>query len=193
MRALTGRLPYLAYLVVVWVTLWGDVSAANVLSGLVVGGGLLLAFPTAGPQRIGTLRPLQALRFVVYFLYKLVEANVIVAWEVITPNNASVTEGIVEVPVTGASDAVLTTVANAVSLTPGTITIEVRRQPATLWVHVLHLRSIERTRREILNLERLALDAFGSEEAVAAARELRRSLGARVVGDAEDAPPRRTT
>lgn len=171
------QLPYIGYLVVIWVALWGDLSVANVLSGALVGGGLVLAFPSAGPAGWGTVRPLAALRFGVFFLAKLFEANVIVAWEVITPSNAGVNEGIVEVPVTGASDAVLSLVANAVSLTPGTITLEVRRHPATLYVHVLHLRSIEQTRRDVLNLERLALAAFGSEESIEAARRLRVSLG----------------
>ena len=32
-----------------------------------------------------------------------------------------------------------TLIANAVSLTPGTLTLEVRREPPTLYVHVLHL------------------------------------------------------
>ncbi len=174
---LLGRLPYLAYLVIVWVTLWGDLSIANLLSGIAVAVGLVVAFPTAGPGPVGAIRPLKALRFAIYFFYKLFEANVVVAWEVITPSNDSINEGIVEVPVTGASDAVLTLVANATSLTPGTITLEVRREPATLYVHVLHLRSIDETRRQVLNLERLALEAFGSEEAIEEARQLRRSLG----------------
>lgn len=173
------KLPWLVYLVIVWVALWGQLTFANVASGLLVGGGLMLLFPDAGPLPVGRVRPWRALRFGLYFAYKLFEANVVVAWEVITPSNASVNEGIVEVPVTGASDAVVSLVANATSLTPGTITLEVRRDPATLYVHVLHLRSIEHTRRAVLNLERLALEAFGSDEAIESARRLRESLGAR--------------
>jgi multicomponent Na+:H+ antiporter subunit E len=172
------RLPYLAYLVLVWMTLWGDISVANAVSGVLVGGALLVLFPTAGPGPMGVLRPLKALRFAVYFLYKLAESSVVVAWEILTPTER-INEGIVEVPVTGASDAVVTLVANATSLTPGTLTLEVRRDPPTLYVHVLHLRSIEETRREVLNLERLALEAFASREAIEAARRLRASLGAR--------------
>jgi multicomponent Na+:H+ antiporter subunit E len=172
------RLPYLAYLVLVWMTLWGDLSWANLLSGLLVGGALMALFPSAGPGPVGAFRPLAALRFAVYFLYKLAESSVVVAWEIITPKQR-INEGIVEVPVTGASDAVVTLVANATSLTPGTLTLEVRRDPPAIYVHVLHLRSIEETRREVLNLERLALEAFGSRESIEAARRLRASLGAR--------------
>jgi multicomponent Na+:H+ antiporter subunit E len=170
--AVLRRVPYLGFLVIVWVTLWGDLSIANVFSGILVGGGLLLAFRDAGPGPMGPVRPLKALRFGVYFLYKLFEATVIVAWEIITPGE-NINEGVVAVPIVGASDAVITLVANATSLTPGTLTLEVRRQPATLYIHVLHLRSVEETRLEILTLERLALEAFGSPEAIEAARRLR--------------------
>jgi multicomponent Na+:H+ antiporter subunit E len=166
------RLPYLVYLVAIWVLLWGELSWANVLSGLVVAGGLLLAFPQAGPTGLGTVRPLQAARFAVYFLYKLVESSIVVAWEVVSPRSR-INEGIVAVPVTGVSDAVLTLVGNAISLTPGTITLEVRREPATLYIHVLHLKSIAETRAEVLELERLALEAFGSADAIEEARRMR--------------------
>lgn len=165
------RLPFLAWLVLVWIALWGDLSVANVLSGVAVASLLLMAFPHAGPGPAGTLRPLRALVFLAYFTYRLVEANLVVAWEVITPNNESINEGIVAVPVTGASDAVITILANAISLTPGTLTLEVSRDPAVLYVHVLHLRDIEAVRRDVHTLETLALRAFADEATIAACRQ----------------------
>lgn len=169
-RDLAGRLPLLGWLLVVWIALWGDLSLANVLSGVAVASGLMVAFPHAGPRPLARVRPVRALVFLAYFLYKLVEANVVVAWEVITPNNESINEAIVAVPVTGASDAAITILANAMSLTPGTLTLEVGRDPAVLYVHVLHLRDIDQVRRDVYRLERLVLRAFGDEAALAAAR-----------------------
>jgi multicomponent Na+:H+ antiporter subunit E len=166
MTAVRTRLPFLGWLVGVWVALWGDLSAANVLSGLVVGAALITAFPHAGPGPTGVFRPWRALQFVGYFLYKLVESNFLVAWEVITPNNEGINEAIVAVPITGASDAVVTLVANAISLTPGTLTLEVRREPATLYVHVLHLRTIQEVRAQVQTLEYLALRAFCRDQTV---------------------------
>lgn len=165
------RLPFTAWLTFVWVALWGDFTAANALAGVSVATLLLLAFPEAGPRPGFTVRPLPALQFVGYFLYKLVEANAVVAWEVITPNNEGVHEGIVAVPVTGASEAVVTVLANAISLTPGTLTLEVRRDPPMLYVHVLHLRSIDHTRRQVHRLESLVLRAFGDAAALRAHQE----------------------
>lgn len=163
-----SRLTMAAWLVVVWVALWSDISVANILGGSLVAFAVLALFPTAGPRPGFTVRPLHAVRLAAYFLYKLVEANIVVAWEVLTPNNDSVREGVVAVEVTGASDAVVTVLANAISLTPGTLTLDVVREPTMLFVHVLHLRSVERTRAEVHRLETLVLRAFGDDAAIAA-------------------------
>jgi multicomponent Na+:H+ antiporter subunit E len=154
-----------AWLVVAWVALWGSASAANVASGVVVAFVLLAVFPLHLTTRQGRFRPLQALRFFGYFLAKLVEANAVVAWEVVTPSNR-INEGIVAVPVTGASDVLVSMVANVISLTPGTLTIEIRTDPHVLFVHVLHLHDIDAVRRDVTRLERYVLRAFGSDEAV---------------------------
>lgn len=156
---MTGRVVLLVWLTLVWVALWGDLTAANVASGLVAGGLLIAAFPDLLPTSFATVRPARLLVALGYFLYKLVEANLVVAWEVITPVNR-LNQGIVAVPVKGADDLLLTVLANAISLTPGTLTLEVRRNPPTLYVHVMHIRSVEATRRDVLHLERLLLLAF---------------------------------
>ncbi len=162
---MTVRLLAGAWVVVVWLALWGGVSAANVCSGAVVAVLLLWLFPLRSSTRPGRFRLVWALRLLGYFLVKLVEANAVVAWEVVTPRNRIV-EGIVAVPVTSASDVLVSVVANAISLTPGTLTIEVGTDPHVLYVHVLHLHDIDAVRRDVTRLERYVLRAFGSEEAV---------------------------
>lgn len=182
---MTARVAGLVWLVVVWVALWEDVSVANVAGGVVVGALLLAAFPHVdgmgpGPPRI---RPLGVLRFLLAFFEKLVEANLVVAWEVLTPNNEGVNEGVVAVPLETSSPLIVTTLANAISLTPGTLVIEVQREPSVLYVHVLHLRSIDQVRVDVLRLERLLLRAAGSPEEVRALDVRRAELEAGMTGD----------
>lgn len=164
------RLLMMAWLLVVWVALWERLSVANVLSGLAVGAVLSVLFPMrkppSGAPRMA-FRPVQVAHLLGYFLWKLVEANAVVAWEVITPNNEGVREGIVAVPLTASSDIVVALVANAISLTPGTLTIDIDRDPTVLYVHVLHLRNLERVRGDVLRLEVRILHAFGTHEAIA--------------------------
>lgn len=157
------------WLVLVWVALWEEVSIANVVGG-VLAASLALSLSRRAPidaEDAARFRPLAALRFLVWFAWKLVEASAIVAWEVATPTN-DINEGIVAVPLRGPSRFVTAIVSNAITLTPGTLTIEVRTDPTILYVHVLHLRAIEEVRLEVRHLERLAIRAFGTDAAVAA-------------------------
>ncbi len=154
------RAIFVLWLTLVWVLLWEDYSPAATLTGLVVSATLLALFPGPAPRRFGGVRPVKLMRFAAYFTYKLLEANLIVARKVVT-SPIRVNEGVIAVPVRESSDAVVTLIANAISLTPGTLTLEVRRNPTVLYVHVLDLKSVEEARAEILRLERLALEAFG--------------------------------
>ncbi len=162
------QLPMVAWLLVVWLFLWEDVSFANVLAGLALGSSLVVLFPMRPRGIPGAFRPVAAARFVVFFAWKLVEASMIVVWEVVTPQNR-INEGIVAVPIRGVSETLTTLLANAISLTPGTLTLEVRHQPPVLYVHVLHLHDIDAVRRDVQYMEVLAIRAFGSSAAVAAA------------------------
>jgi multicomponent Na+:H+ antiporter subunit E len=155
----------ITWLTVVWVALWKDLSAANLLAGLILAAVLVSLFPLSSPGVAGTLRPVAAAHFVLYFSWKLVEASVVLAWEVVTPRNR-INQGIVAVPIQGISDSLTTLVANAISLTPGSLTIEIRRHPTVLYVHVLHLHDIEAVRRDVQYLEVLAIRGFGSARAV---------------------------
>jgi multicomponent Na+:H+ antiporter subunit E len=160
MTVSAARVLVTAWLVVVWVALWGPVTTATVASGLAVAAAVQLLPAGPGARRAGlAVRPVAAARFLGYFLVKLVEASLVVAVEVATPRSR-IRTGIVAVPLRGASDALVTLVADAVTLTPGTLTVEVGRNPPTLYVHVLHLHDVEAVRREILHLEVLAMRAF---------------------------------
>lgn len=158
----------LLVLVTTWLILWSDVSAANILSGVVVAGAIVAGFDTWRPGRI-VVRPLRAARFSLYFLYKLVEASLVVSRTVLAPRRR-VHTGIVAVPLNRCPDALATLIADAISLTPGTLTLEVRRDPLTLYVHALDVRDVEQVRQDVRRLEFLAVRAFGSEDALAGLR-----------------------
>lgn len=153
------------WLALLWLVLWGDFTAANTVSGLVTAVAVTTLFPgTAAGRRRHTLRVQWLLAFIGYFHWKLLEANFVLAREVITPRDYT-RSGIIAVPVEGLSDLVVTIIANAITLTPGTVTLEVQRgDPALLYVHVLHLHDTERVRRDVYRLEYFALRAFGAGE-----------------------------
>ena len=165
MSALRTSVPLVLWLTAVWVGLWGSVTPANVLGGLAVAGVLVLGLPlTVLPDR-AVVSPWWLLRFLAFFAVDLVRASLQVAGQVLRPRLV-LRQAVVALPARAASDHLLTLLANAISLTPGTLTLEVDRPGRTLYVHVLQLGSgqdaVEQARRELVRLERLAVAAIGA-------------------------------
>lgn len=166
----TLRLPALIiWLTIVWALLWGDFGLASLLSGLAIAlVVVVLARPTGvhGLQ-LTSFHPLSALVFLVYFLYQLVKSNLIVTWEVITPGS-QINRAIVAIPMHVSTPGLVTLVGNAITLTPGTLTVDVREpvvgRPPVLYVHVLHFDHVDAVRRDVLTLERRVVRAFGTHE-----------------------------
>lgn len=157
---MTRRLVAVLWLTLLWLLLWRDVSVANVLSGLAVAlvASKGVAVSTAAPAH--GVRVIALVRFALYFVWKLLEANVVLAREVVTPQNVIHT-GIIAVPLDACSDLVATTTANAISLTPGTLTLEVRRGPdPVLYIHVLHLHDLDQARAEVRRMAHYVAAAF---------------------------------
>lgn len=173
MRALVGRFGLIGWLAVVWVALWGDLSVANVVLGLLLGALLVRLLPLTDVHETGLVRPLGVARFAVFFAADLVRASLQVVRLALRPR--PLRPAVVRVPVRGASDGLLTLLANAISLTPGTLTLEVDRPRSTLYVHVIDVgdgpMAVERVRQEILRVEHLAVMAVGSAEGRRAIRE----------------------
>ncbi|MFP5336125.1 MAG: Na+/H+ antiporter subunit E [Actinomycetes bacterium] len=132
------RLPFVAWIAVVWLALWGDVSWANLLGGLLVGAFLVVAVPLpASTTRYRGSLP-AALRYTAVFLRDLVVATAEVARQVFWPV-ARLRPSIVEVPLSTRDPALLSLVANTITLTPGTMTLQVHEDTGLLFVHCLHL------------------------------------------------------
>lgn len=160
------RLPWtLVFLTVLWVGLWDDISVANIIVGAIVALGVL-AFArqprlARGDSSAVRVRPLAVLHFVVHVLVSIVQSNLVLAWEIVTPGTR-INTGIVAVPLRTESRISMLVVANVVTLTPGTLTIEAKGSPPVLYIHVLHLRDLDTVRRDLHRLEELSVRAFGT-------------------------------
>ncbi|WP_420452433.1 Na+/H+ antiporter subunit E [Ilumatobacter sp.] len=125
------RIPaIMLWLTILWVALWGDVSWGNVLGGMAIAGAVVAsARLDPASLRPTYFHPLWALAYVATVAWQLVQSNLRLAWEILTPTERTHT-AIVAVEVRGGSDAVINLVANSITLTPGTITVDVRRRDA---------------------------------------------------------------
>lgn len=160
------RIVNLVGLAGVWVALWRDLSVANVLGGLAVATAVQWISHRGVRQLKGhvVVRPLALVAFGAYFMVKLVEAALGLAWEIVTPRNTD-EPAIMRIPLHSTSAIVVTTVANAVTLTPGTVTVEAFTNPPEILIHVLHARNPDKVRREVLRLEFLVIRALEPDPA----------------------------
>ncbi|RIV38394.1 Na+/H+ antiporter subunit E [Micromonospora radicis] len=121
-------------------------------------GGTSRGTPT-GPTRRVAVRAGRVLRFTGYFAVRLCQANLAVAWEILTPGSG-LTPGVVRVPLRAVTDTEVAAVALAVSLTPGTLTLAIHRDPTALSVHGMYAADPVAFRRDVAELERRVLAAI---------------------------------
>ncbi len=124
-------------LTLLWMMLNRDTSFLNGVLGFALGA-IIVELGVRALGRGSYLRQLRDLiRFVVYFLYILVKANLDVAWEIITPG-FSMKPRMIRYDVSGLSEEQVTTLANAITLTPGTLSADVNEAADTLYIHAMY-------------------------------------------------------
>jgi multisubunit Na+/H+ antiporter MnhE subunit len=151
------------WLTVVWVALWGRASAGNVLAGALLGIAVALLFREFRPRRGAHLRPLPALRFLAVFVWMLLLSNLAVARKVLA-RRVDVRPAVISVALPPSSQAVVALVANAVTLTPGTLSLDARildDGTAHLVVHALDAPEDGPVQADVRRLHTLAAAAFG--------------------------------
>lgn len=153
------RIAWTAALVVLWLLAWGEVSVANVVSGIVVASALLVLFPL-GPPGDARLHPAGAARLLGYIAVQLVVSNVAMVRQVLRPQPAFAS-GVLAHHLQQPSEAVLTAMTTVISLSPGTMTVDTTPDAAAIYVHFLVLDDVEAARAGLRHLEELVVHALG--------------------------------
>ncbi|MGO4613714.1 Na+/H+ antiporter subunit E [Nocardia sp. 2YAB30] len=156
------RIGILAWLTVVYVTLWGDLSVANLLAGVVVGALIMVALPLPRVPVSGRLNPLPLVEVVVISAYYALESSLQVAWFAIRPAPPPVS-GVLRVYLSTRSDLVLVLCTDVLNLIPGTMVLEIDRRRCVVYVHVLDVGSdvaVDKFYRTTRRLERLLVNAL---------------------------------
>ncbi|MDN6297909.1 MAG: Na+/H+ antiporter subunit E [Halomonas sp.] len=143
-----------------WVVLSGDFSGFNLLTGLVFGY-LVLALiePQVAPLSGYSVRLPRMLKFVAFFLKELIHANWRVAFDIMTPP-WHMRPGVIAMPLSAYTDLEITFVANLISLTPGTLSLDLSDDRRVLYIHAMFLDDEEALRSSLKEMEHRALELF---------------------------------
>ena len=99
-------------------------------------------------------------RLVAYFVRELLVSNLRVLWDVVTPSHIS-RPGIIRFPLEARTAFEIMLVANLISLTPGTLSVDLSADRRYLYVHVMFLDDADKTCRELkTGLERRVLEVL---------------------------------
>lgn len=157
---MTGLFLVNVLLAAAWGFMSGSFSAANVLFGFLLSSFALWLireqFGTMGYVR----RARRVLSLLVLFLWELVKSSVRVAITVVSPD-MNLKPAFFAFPLTVDRDFEITILANLITLTPGTLSVDVSNDRKTLYIHCLDGSDIAGTRAEIANgFERKIMEAF---------------------------------
>lgn len=161
---------------VVWAALVGSFDLLTLLAGAVVGA-LVLWFlrplyesddPAVRSMTVrGSLRQLfWVVELLGFFLYELTLSSLQVAREVLRPQ-MRLRPGVIALELDAHTDLEITALANLISLTPGTLSLEVSSDNTVLYIHAMFVDSEEATETRAYikhTLERRVMRALGESK-----------------------------
>jgi multicomponent Na+:H+ antiporter subunit E len=165
MRRVALRAWVLCWLILVWMLLWGTVSAANILSGLAIALLITLLLPLPVVPIEGRVHPVSLLRLIALVAYELLLSSLQVAWLAIKPGPPPLS-AVLRAHVAIKSDLVLALAVNIITLTPGSVVLEIDQVRRMIYVHVIDVgsdRAVNRFYRQVSQIERLLVATFERE------------------------------
>jgi multicomponent Na+:H+ antiporter subunit E len=172
--ALRPRALEIGWLTLVWVLLWGTFTPLSIVGGVLVAVCVMAVFRFPPPGDHLPVRPLRLLSLFGYLVYDLVVSGAGVSWQTLRYGRAA-RGAVFSVPLLSASDQVVTVVANALSLSPGAMALQIDHGHAQWFVYALGPRDragVERARRRTMDMQRRVIAALGTPEELAKAEEL---------------------
>lgn len=135
-------------LALAWVMLTGDPGLENLLGGFILGFAILVLTERGEASRNYALRLIRVLRLIGFLLVEIVLANIRLTVILLSPKHR-MRPGIVRVPLDLQSDEGITLLANLLTLTPGTFTVDIAEDRTAMFVHAITIEDPETVRREI--------------------------------------------
>jgi multicomponent Na+:H+ antiporter subunit E len=132
-----------------WALLTGEFNLENLVAGFVIGFLLLLTLRQAfgGSGYFPKVR--NAVAFSLHFVWELLQANLSVARTVLLKPRDKINPAFLAIPLEAKTDAEIALLANLITLTPGTLSLDVSTDRTVLYIHTLDVEDVDALRVEI--------------------------------------------
>jgi len=158
-RLLTFLISYVIYLLLTWIP-----DRQELIVGFIISLGICLIFgDIISPRGKKLLSPKRYFYFIYYipvFLYYVIKANVDVAYRVLHPK-LPINPGIVKVKTNLKNELALTVLANSITLTPGTLSVDISE--GYMYIHWIDVKAKDMKRATdliIRRFERIIKEVF---------------------------------
>lgn len=92
------------------------------------------------------------LDFLIYYFIQLIKSNLFIAYDILTPTNY-INPGFIEVPLNIKSDLGLLLFNNLLSMTPGSLSIDISNDKKYMTVHLLYIESEQKAMQTVKKVE----------------------------------------
>ena len=137
-------------LALAWMFLTGNLEFENFLEGFVIGLLILWVSRHASSSNKYLKKIPKIIDFIFYFLYELIIANIKVTVDILTPKHR-MKPAIIAVPLTIDKNYEIVLLANLITLTPGTLSLDVSTDNKIIYIHSMYVDNPEEFRKEIKN------------------------------------------
>jgi multicomponent Na+:H+ antiporter subunit E len=134
-------------LALVWAAATGSFTEGNLVAGFLLGYLILLfSQPVIGESRYFS-KSRQILSFLGFFVWEVILSNFRMAYDVLNP--AHTRPGIIAVALEPQSDTEISVLATLITLTPGTLSLDVSPDRKTMYVHAMSVDDRDSLERKI--------------------------------------------
>jgi multicomponent K+:H+ antiporter subunit E len=138
-----------ACVALIWVLLWNDVSAGNIVLGAFLGWAIPAFTARYWPDRPRLKHPLKIAEYLLVVLKDIAVSNVQVAYLVLFRRGDSLHSQFVTVPLDLTTAEAITALAGTITLTPGTVSADLSADGRSLLVHCLEAPDADRVVTQI--------------------------------------------
>lgn len=175
-KSLWRQAPLLVALVALWLLLWDHIDVLTVVTGILLAVGVTRALYLPPVLLSGRFNPWRGLLLGLRMSFDVVVASFQVAFFSVNPWWKPM-NSIIAVQLLTRSDFVTTLTAEAISVVPGTVVVDIDRERGLLYLHALGTRTtadIEKVRQQVLGVEERIVLAIGTHEQAVSIRAARR-------------------
>jgi multicomponent Na+:H+ antiporter subunit E len=138
--------------------LTGSFTGPSLVVGFIIGYGCLAVVQIHVEELRGYAQKVPKLiGFSLFFIWEVFKSNAVVAYDVATPN-LKLNPGVVAVPLEASSSIAITIFANFITLTPGTLSLDISDDRSVLFVHAMYLDDEEGLLRDFKKIEDRIID-----------------------------------